>query len=681
MPRKPLILRFDETTQFSETEWAVFRTYALVSTLSMADVASRHNITPQKAGRIFRAVLAELTRRAERHGAVADLAILQKNPRRSGRTASSWSEISWQYRQHPSPQLSLDQHPRCWFERRVAERLDAAGYTSLRLVVESLNQYGIRWYDKPRALSGGIWVKAVSRLGTVQARQIASWLIARQSSLGAHIEPYAVKARTPAAVEQWRRAGVIRPDALSAAPVPLERFAPHPVLSGRIGRNRAPLSQCRIDATDDLSAIRSWLSQHPEDGHTWRSYRREIERFLAWSIFERQKAFSSLGVDDCTAYRDWLLDPQPASRWCGRARPRWHPDWRPFQRPLSRRSAFQACGTVRACMDWLVRVGYLTMNPWVLVNLRPLSVVSADGRKIDTGRAFSHDQLVMMRELLDRWENDAAGDEVLRLARQRFIVLFGVLTGVRLAELAALRLGMFSRRGDQYWLSVLGKGQRRRDVPLPASAIDELSRYLDSRKLPVLSENCPPEYPLIAAVPRKWQEIDPMKCMSTSRVGRIVKELFQRVGDSLSGNDQVRFRQASAHWMRHTYGSSLASVGVPLTIIKDNLGHADLKTTAVYLHDERDRRWSAVQDLNTGVLIMKMSDDLYRDFTERIETYIDDKVFEINANVDVLAKLELKRQAVRYYNDWLERTGVSPDSVDAVRLRNKISIHIPQQKR
>ncbi|MDR2709819.1 MAG: tyrosine-type recombinase/integrase [Burkholderiales bacterium] len=589
-------MRFDEASRFSETEWAVFRTYALVSTLSMADVASRHNITPQKAGRVFRAVLAELIRRAERHGATGDVAILQKNPRRSGRTASRWSEIAWKYRQHPAPNLSLDQHPRCWFERRSADRLDAAGYSSLRLIVESLNKSGVHWYSKARELSGGVWVRAVPRFGATHARQIASWLVARQSALGVSIEPYAVQTWTPDAGERWRRAA-LHSDVLNSAPVPLERLRAHPTLSGITGRNRASLSQCRIDAFDDLAAIRAWLSQHPEGGHTWRAYRREIERFLAWAIVERKKAFSALGVDDCTAYRDWLLDPQPASRWLGSTKPRWHPDWRPFQRPLSPRSAFQACGIVRAGMDWLVRVGYLAMNPWALVNLRPLRVVAADGRTIDTSRAFSVEQLAMMRELLDRWEILAAGDEVLRLARQRFIVLFGMFTGVRLAELAALRFGDLSRRGDQYWLAVLGKGRLRRDVPLPVTAVEELSRYLDIRGMPAFPENCPPDNPLIAAIPRSWQEVDPMQCLSTSRLARIVKEMFQRVGDSLNGNDRIRFKQASTHWMRHTYGSRLAEAGASVSIIQKNLGHANLQTTTVYLHNEDSERWGWVQKL------------------------------------------------------------------------------------
>jgi site-specific recombinase XerD len=210
-----------------------------------------------------------------------------------------------------------------------------------------------------------------------------------------------------------------------------------------------------------------------------------------------------------------------------------------------------------------------------------------------------------MYELLERWESEAVGDGTLRLARQRFIALFGILTGVRLEEMASLRLGAFSRRvtqhGDQYWLSVLGKGQRQREIPLPDSAMDELARYLVERGLPALPQHCPPETPMVAANPRRWQGADPTQCLSTSRIGRIVKSLFQRVADCLDGNDKARFQQASTHWMRHTYGSRLVASGASVTVAQKNMGHADAKTTSVYLHEGYDERWQAVQNLDISV--------------------------------------------------------------------------------
>jgi integrase len=36
--------------------------------------------------------------------------------------------------------------------------------------------------------------------------------------------------------------------------------------------------------------------------------------------------------------------------------------------------------------------------------------------------------------------------------------------------------------------------------------------------------------------------------------------------------------------LRHTYGSLLASAGIPVTEIQAAMGHADIQTTARYLH-------------------------------------------------------------------------------------------------
>lgn len=49
---------------------------------------------------------------------------------------------------------------------------------------------------------------------------------------------------------------------------------------------------------------------------------------------------------------------------------------------------------------------------------------------------------------------------------------------------------------------------------------------------------------------------------------------------------------ASTHWMRHTAGSHL-SENADIKVGRDNLGHASISTTSVYLHSEDDSRHDA----------------------------------------------------------------------------------------
>ena len=43
-------------------------------------------------------------------------------------------------------------------------------------------------------------------------------------------------------------------------------------------------------------------------------------------------------------------------------------------------------------------------------------------------------------------------------------------------------------------------------------------------------------------------------------------------------------RQASCHWMRHSYGSLAAKGGATAMVIKDSMGHARLDTSQQYIH-------------------------------------------------------------------------------------------------
>jgi site-specific recombinase XerD len=147
-------------------------------------------------------------------------------------------------------------------------------------------------------------------------------------------------------------------------PTPLNLLNASESLNGASGTNRAPtfITQ-QIAATNDLQAVQCWLAEFDQSPQTQRSYRKEAERLLLWSLIEKQKPLSSLTRDDFRDYQQFLSDPQPNARWCGQRKPRHDLNWRPFQGPLSGGSVAQAITIINALLSYLVEAGYLSGNP------------------------------------------------------------------------------------------------------------------------------------------------------------------------------------------------------------------------------------------------------------------------------------------------------------------------------
>lgn len=124
---------------------------------------------------------------------------------------------------------------------------------------------------------------------------------------------------------------------------------------------------CCIQAGHDLDAVRTYLNKYRDQPKTLRAYTKELERFLLWSVVMRGKAMSSLLVDDCEAYKDFLKNPDP--RFVGERVSPSLPRWRPFAShalsPVSQKYAVRA---LRAAFAYLVDVRYLACNPWTAVN-------------------------------------------------------------------------------------------------------------------------------------------------------------------------------------------------------------------------------------------------------------------------------------------------------------------------
>lgn len=407
------------------------------------------------------------------------------------------------------------------------------------------------------------------------------------------------------------------------AVAPLERVLIPIALNGEHGGNRSP-EPCRINATHDLDAIKSWLALKDDNPKTYQAYKKELERLLLWSILERTKAVSSLNTDDCRAYIRFLknlssedsqwVTMQPANKSYGKWKPFYYREKRRKtgtsseatgqpQPVLSPKSINYAKTVISSCMAWLVKQNYLKHN-----NFENIQAIKFPQATLQTNnRAFTLEQMQkIFAYTLKQVESDRSNFWIHR--RNLFIVKFAFSTGLRIHELAAASFGdiecLEDESGEHYFLRVVGKHGKIRKTSLPQVFIEELRDYLKLRDLPSHFDFLPHKAPLIQSLRDKTGR----KHLTPAGIHKILASFFDEMFKSLEADNPSdkrfigKLRNASTHWLRHSYGSYLANDRqVPLTYIRDELGHANISTTSLYLNTDAKQRQKVVSDAFSGI--------------------------------------------------------------------------------
>ncbi len=97
---------------------------------------------------------------------------------------------------------------------------------------------------------------------------------------------------------------------------------------------------------------------------------------------------------------------------------------------------------------------------------------------------------------------------------------------------------------------------------------------------------------------------------SRQTFGRVPGEVFVTEDGTAIGNNLLRdlkavyklagIEGANVHTLRHTFGAHAAMAGVPMPTLKELMGHADIKTTMVYVHVDRQHQAEAVNRVSLG---------------------------------------------------------------------------------
>ena len=152
---------------------------------------------------------------------------------------------------------------------------------------------------------------------------------------------------------------------------------------------------------------------------------------------------------------------------------------------------------------------------------------------------------------------------------QRLIINILYCTGIRRAELISLNIASFD--SARRVMSVHGKGDKMREIPLLPSLCHEICIYLQSVESTVIEVR---------------SATDPL--LVTKKGERLYPVYIDRVVKSCLGDSGVTSRK-SPHVLRHTLATELLDEGADINSIKEMLGHSSLAATQVYTHTSVDR--------------------------------------------------------------------------------------------
>ena len=181
-------------------------------------------------------------------------------------------------------------------------------------------------------------------------------------------------------------------------------------------------------------------------------------------------------------------------------------------------------------------------------------------------KCFSIDEVkVLLNYLVDKKS----------LEREFFLVNLTLQTGLRIAEIYNLNVGDVI---DKKRLEIVGKGQKRRTVPLNADIRRHIVQFLKWKRKQ--SENLDPNSPLF--VSRNHQ--------------RWSMRAIQRAFDKVLKNSGITTHY-SFHCLRHTFATLAYRADGNIRTVQELLGHSRLDTTMVYTYVNDEDKQEAVEKL------------------------------------------------------------------------------------
>lgn len=265
--------------------------------------------------------------------------------------------------------------------------------------------------------------------------------------------------------------------------------------------------------------------------HTVEAYERDLNQFAEFLELSFEK--TQLEKAEHSEIRAWIIDL--------------------VEQGLSTTSVNRKLATLRSYYKFLLRNDLVKSDP--TYKLKSLK----NPKKLPEFVQESSIQDVLKEEVYE------AGFEG---QRDRMVIEFLYLTGVRLSELIGLKWADLDL--PQAQVKVFGKRKKERIIPLSKGLLQNIVSY---QKLyeERFSNTLQSSYFIVSNTGKKSY---PMM------IYRIVRKYLDRFAQT---------SKRSPHVLRHTFATHLLNKGADLNAVKDLLGHANLAATQVYTHNSMEK--------------------------------------------------------------------------------------------
>ena len=201
---------------------------------------------------------------------------------------------------------------------------------------------------------------------------------------------------------------------------------------------------------------------------------------------------------------------------------------------------------------------YLYMNKYITLN--PMEKISAPKLSKNLPSVLSINEI-------DKILAKPGTNEKLGLRDKALLEVF-YACGLRVSELINLKLS--SLYFDEEIVRVFGKGSKERLVPIGRSAVEWTKKYIKTGR-PLLIKGLKSENYLFLNI----------RGSKLSRMGvwKIVDKYAKEAGIT---------KEVHPHTFRHSFATHLLEGGADLRAVQEMLGHADISTTQIYTHIDRE---------------------------------------------------------------------------------------------